>query len=472
MPLTFSSDTDNKNPDYTNQSVQYQDDLIEVKDDGNFRRHYLHWSDKAADWQAYYDLATDNEPEEQFKIRIVSIFPENAVIRSVNTRAEDFHPLEASVNYDESNLEDYKQRNKTALDEYLVAATRGYLKTSMREVVIPDLLWEIQGTEWSGSLAEPITAKCLTYQLKERGWTDDEINEVNVWILVQPDLQTRNRTASNKTITLQYAGTAQQFANARFANGLLIRVPESAGPDVLSHELTHLFTANFKKTHDYLYCPFHGGGRMGYADVPGSPYPWIGANNPAGLYDFNMLRYYISPTMWQTYGQVAPTPPPITASATGYRFSEVYQDWSTLLPRLTTNDIESLLGIGMKITFNDSFTLFKVNWADRQLLQSPHHLIFTSSSVPSNCLDRNINNVAVLKVPSGHWLFVKPELMELFCDMPRQADYSIGAGQNWLPLYGFYTTSDGLGLVLIKAPARLPTVKAEMQYFVKGFELP
>lgn len=470
MPLTFSSDLDNKNPDY-NRSVQYQDDLIEVKDDGNFRRHYLHWSDKDADWQAYYDLAMANEPANQYKFRIAFIFPKNAVLRSVNTRAEDFHPLEATVDYDESKLEDFKDRNKSELDKYLVAATRGFLKTSMREAVVPDLIWEFKGTEWSGNVSESPTADALTFQLKKLGWTTEEIDEINAWFLIQPELETLNKTANKQKITLQYAGTAQQFGQSRFANGLLVRIPESVGPGVLAHELTHLFTSNFKKTHAYLYCPFHGGGRMGYADVPGSSHPWIGANNPSGLYDFNMLRYYISRRMWQTYGQVAAAPPPITASPNGYRYSQVDQNYTTLLPRLTQADIETLLGVGLKISYSDSFTLFKVNWADRKLVQSPHHLSFTSSSVPSNCLDRNVNNVAVLKVPSGHWLFVKPELMELFCDMPRQADYDVKAGQNWLPLYGFLTSGDGLGLVLIKAPASLRTVEAEIRYFVQGFAL-
>lgn len=468
MPLSFSSDTSNRNPDYKYPSVQYKDDLIEVKDDGNFRRHYLKWFDKEADFQAYYDLEKATEPSVQHKLRVGYVFPKKAVIRSLDTRAEDWYPLEATVDYDESKLEDFKSRTNPALDKYLVSASRAFLKTSFREVVVPDLLWEISGTEWSGSLGQFPTPEVLTYQLKKLGWTDEHINEINVWVLVQPDIQPKNKTADGTVITLQYPGTAQQFANVRFANGLLIRLPENSGSNVMIHELTHLFTANFKKTYGYQYCPFHGGGKMGYADVPGSQYPWIGANNPGNLYDFNMLRYYVTPRMWQKYGEPAPATPSIDASPSGYKYSEVYRDWSTLLPRLTVKDMETLLGVGLKVSQDDTYTLFRVIWSDRPSVESPHYLTYTTSSIPSNCIDRNVNNVAVIKIPSGHWLFVKAELMELFCDMPRQADYDIRAGQNWLPLYGFYSV-DGVGMVLIKAPASLPVVESEMQYFIQNF---
>lgn len=470
MPLEFSTDSNNKNPDHTHNSVVYKGELIEVTNDNLFRRHYKKWFDEKDDVQAYYD---DQEFSNPRKIMIGVITVTDCIVRSTDTRGTDLHPLEMHIDMND-DYENASRDNDNYIKKFFRAATRGRIKLNFNYVKVPHLLFETSGENWSGRITSFPANEILENYLKTQEDWQDLMYDIDIWVfnLDSNGVSYYNQNEDDSKFFKLRSNVT--FNNVKFLNGRVMKIVQKLKNNVFTHESGHLFTHAFFESDGYNIFPFHGSGVMGYTDDDNNPhgYEWIGDTANSELFYFNMLKYYITPDMWERFNR---GPNPITPPAIGgeYKYDDIKNDFQSLLPALTEDDIKTVTGFRAMVLVEDSITMIRVRRPERDDVTTTHYTRPTTDPTLSNCIDRKYNNVAVVGFSTGHWIFVKPSMLELFADMPNLSDYDIGESKSYLSIYGVLrykiksnNVNDGC-LVLLKAPASLNPAN-ELGYFVQN----
>jgi len=176
------------------------------------------------------------------------------------------------------------------------------------------------------------------------------------------------------------------------------------------------------------------------------------------------VRYFYPRDMWRRWDLHKKPGPKEPFTGKAYAWDGVKYDCWHKLPQLGNAELVQLTGLKtleVVSARSDSHTLFKVA-ADEKLASPRTDDAKLEDASLNNFLDFTRESATVLRTETGHWLFVRPELADLYVDMPK---FDKKTAQP-LPVYGYLL--EGLKpLIVIKAPATLAVPPNELGYFKK-----
>lgn len=463
MEFYFSEDSQNKNPEYNKNSIYYNGELIEVTNDNLFRRRYKVWNNKDDDIKSYIDEANELIDTENFTPKdfyVAMVFLKDSIVRSKKNRGTNFHPLEIRINMNDDYKNHAKKQEKELIN-FFISATKGRIKLKFKYFDVTKLLWESNNSEWTGNLSNfPAVSIIEDYILKNHAWL---ANKIDLWVLNidKNGIQKINEQASGEDFFKP--GPNETFLT-KVLNGRVIKMPSKLSDKIFIHEMGHVVNGYINEQYGYKVYPFHGGNRMGYTGYD-APEEWIGSTD-GRLYYFNMFRYYVTPDIWLNFNKTIQISNPTFQNEEFY-YNDIKDDFQNKLPLLTLEDIITLTTLNMNVKIENNITLFKVVNNQRDRLISTHHKDVKTDLTPSNSLDRRYNNIAVLNVYNGnHWIFVKPEFIDIFGQLPQLVNYDIDYDYDYLPIYGVFRYSDR-SLIVMKVPFLEQTPLNELDYFLR-----
>jgi hypothetical protein len=231
-------------------------------------------------------------------------------------------------------------------------------------------------------------------------------------------------------------------------------------PDLglMVHEFNHRYLDNLVALEGIQLTLFHGLGHLGYADDD-LGYPHL-LNTYRSVY-----LYLIRPDMWRRFTVGTPNHTPREPFAgKAYAWDAVQSDCWFKLPQLGNAELAKLTGIAsfeMDAPKSKTYRLYKVAEADRGKVLSPYTAKPAESDhALNNLLALHRESAAVLRTATGHWLFVRPDLADLYVDLFNIA----GKPGAPLPVYG-YVLEGVRPLLVLRAPPELPVPANERGYF-------
>jgi hypothetical protein len=231
-------------------------------------------------------------------------------------------------------------------------------------------------------------------------------------------------------------------------------------PDLgfLVHEFNHRYLDNLEAIEGIKLTQFHGLARLGYeGDDLG--YPHL-LNTYRSVY-----LYIIRPDMWRRFTVTDTNRTPREAfTGRGYRWDDVRGDCWFKLPELRDAELAKLTGLPsfkMDARKDADYRLYTVADADRGKVLSPYVAAGGESDTAlNNLLSLHTESCAVVRTATGHWLFVRPDLADLYVDMRKVS----GRGGEPLPAYG-YVLEGIRPLVVLRTPPEMPVPPSEIEYF-------
>jgi hypothetical protein len=223
---------------------------------------------------------------------------------------------------------------------------------------------------------------------------------------------------------------------------------------LIVHEVNHRYLDNLATIEGVQLTQFHGLHAMGYqrGDLG---YPDLLATY-RGVY-LDIIR----PAMWRRFSLTGP-PTAIAETFTGkmYRWQDVADDCWFRLPLIGEKELAQLTGLpGLRFDADRRKPLrrFIVSDADRKLLRSPFaEAADEKDTALNNSLALATESCAVLATVTGHWLIVRPEVVDIFVNATR-------AG---VPLDVAGWVNEGVNpLVVLRAPPDFAVPAKEIGYF-------
>ena len=151
-------------------------------------------------------------------------------------------------------------------------------------------------------------------------------------------------------------------------------------------------------------------------------------------------------------------------SGRGNRWDDVQSDCWFKLPELRDTELAKLTGLAsfkMDAKKDADYRLYTVAEADRGKVLSPYVAAGNESDTAlNNLLSLHTESCAVVRTAAGHWLFVRPDLADLYVDMHKVS----GRGGEPLPAYG-YVLECIRPIIVLRAPPEMPVPRSELGYF-------
>ena len=111
-----------------------------------------------------------------------------------------------------------------------------------------------------------------------------------------------------------------------------------------------------------------------------------------------------------------------------------------------------------------TYRLFYVADGDRGRVLSPYTTTPSETDTTlNNLLSLHTESGAVLRTATGHWLFVRPDVVDLYVEMAKIAGRPGAA----LPVYG-YVLEGVRPLLVLRVPPEQPVPAHELGYFRRG----
>jgi hypothetical protein len=239
---------------------------------------------------------------------------------------------------------------------------------------------------------------------------------------------------------------------------LVICAP-SAG--LMVHEFNHRYLDGLEGHEGIKLTMFHGLGMMGYGDRD--------LGYPGLINTYRSVYLYIIPRdMWRRFTITGENRTPHEPfSGREYAWEAVRNDRWFKLPLLENAELAKLTGIPsleMDAQLKTKYRLYKVAPADQGKVLSPYVAEGSETDTAlNNLLSLQTESAAVLRTATGHWLFVRPDLVDVYVDMLKIS----GRPPAPLPACG-YVLEGVRPLVVLKAPADLPVPANELGYFRAG----
>jgi hypothetical protein len=224
------------------------------------------------------------------------------------------------------------------------------------------------------------------------------------------------------------------------------------------HEFNHRYLDNLESIEGIHLTQFHGLARLGY-EATDLGYP--------GLYNTyrSAYQYVIRPAMWRRFTITGENRVPREAFAgRDYRWADVKDDCWFKLPELHTEELATLTGLkSLKLDApkDADYRLYLVGDGDRPKVLSPYVSTGKEDDTAlNNLVSLHTESCAVLKTAQAHWLFVRPDLADLYVDMRRVS----GAMGEPLLVVG-YVLEGVRPMLMLRGPADLPVPRNELGYF-------
>ncbi len=384
------------------------------------------------------------------------IFLKDARITFPRIPGADGQPLTGTFTTPPAFVESMRTRGMREYTDFMFAFSRGQLEVEWVTVTLEGLHWVSDADKNPGWSCQPrATGEAFLKSLEP--YRDAG---VCMWMLCAGKPQTQNGGPRQAIGAPPYGISYTQWP-IYGGYSLVLSAPDVG---LMVHEFNHRYLDNLQTLEGLQLTMFHGLANLGFnGDDLG--YPRL-LNTYRSVY-----LYLIRDEMWRRFSITSPnqTPrEPYTGKA--YAWDAVQGDCWFRLPELGSGELAQLTGIRsfqMDAPKAKTYRLYQVADADRSQVQSP----YTTATAED---DRTLNNLlalhtessAVFRTASGHWLFVRPDLADLYVNMFRIAGHS---GEP-LPVYG-YVLEGVRPLIVLRAPPELPVPAHELGYF-RGVEVP
>lgn len=426
------------------------DERIEVTEAGTLRRRYRAWGDysqEAAVWKANADRLTGGAPPKR-TFRLACIFLDDAVITCPDLMGTDGKPLTATYTTPAA-FREKMPRVAREYEEFTYAFTRGELKCEWVFDSLSGVHWTAPGKKPTWSCQPRMSAEQIEPLLAK--YQDAQID---MWIFCCGLPTTMNGTKELKIGGPPFAGMSYTQWQLLQGYSVALTTPTLG---VIVHEVNHRYLDNLNSIEGIQLTLFHGldalgyeNGDLGFTDGLLSTY--------RAVYLFN-----IRPAMWRRFSLVGPhgaKPEPYAGKF--YSWKDVSDDAWFRLPCLTVAQLAELTGLpSLKIEGERRaiWRHFTVDDADQAKLESPYvDQPSTDNVTPNNLLSLCTESAAVLKTPTGHWLIVRPEVVEAYDQM------RVAQGGKPLEVAG-WINENVCPLVVLRAPNELSVPEREIDYF-------
>jgi hypothetical protein len=279
--------------------------------------------------------------------------------------------------------------------------------------------------------------------------------DICMWVFCAGRPKTLN--AANPKQQVRGVGGGISYTQWKLIDGysLVTSVPDLG---FLVHEFNHRYLDNLESIEDIRLTQFHGLARLGY-EGNDLGYPHL-LNTYRCVY-----LYIIRPDMWRRFTVTGTNRTPREAfSGRSYRWDNVQSDCWFKLPELHDAElvrITGLPGFRMDARKDTDYRLYTVPEADRAKVLSPYVANGNEGDTTlNNLLSLHTESCAVVRTATGHWLFVRPDLADLYTDMHKVS----GRGGEPLPVYG-YVLEGIRPLIVLRAPPEMPVPPSEVGYF-------
>lgn len=433
--------------------LEYGRDRIEVTDSGNLRRRYRAWGDWNAEvdkWLNHARALTDERGTPPRKLKMVCVFLKNARMTSTDILGDDEKALTAVYTTPPDFVTAMRGKCMKEYYNFMFAFSGGELEVEWEDITLENLHWKATGRNWGcqpKAVGEQFTAALDRY--RDAG--------VAMWVLCAGKPKTLNSSDPKKQFGAPPYGVSYTQWTAHGAYSIVASAPDVG---LVVHEFNHRYLDNLEGIEGLQLTLFHGLSVLGYHERD-CGYPHL-LNTYRSVY-----QYIVRRDMWRRFtleNGVNRKAREVYSGRT-YKWEDVANDCWFLLPELTGKNLAELTGVA-------SFEMQAVK-------KSPSRLYMAGipgdmKKILSPCIDKTddadtaLNNhivthkesCAVFKTETGHWLFVKPDLADVYVDMLKIS----GRGKDALPVYG-YVNEGILPLVVLKAPTELSVPSNERGYF-------
>jgi hypothetical protein len=448
-PKAYSAD--GESPVKLVEPLKFHDELVEVTASGTLRRRYRVWGDYAAEvaaWKAKAEQAANERKTPPRTFRLGCIFLKNAVVSCPDIKGIDDQPLRATFSTPPEFAAQMQAHTAPEYNDFTFAFTGGAVKCEWVFETLEDLKWTAPGkTPGWGCQPRAIEEQLETALAKYKD------SKIDMWVWCAGTPKTINGGPRQKTAGPPYGISYTQW-QLFGAYNIVICAPHLP---LVVHEVNHRYLDNLKSIEGVQLTIFHGLNMLGYERGD------LGYSDLLATYR-SVYLHIIRPEMWRRFSLTGPASAksePFTGKL--YRWADVSDDCWFRLPLLAEADLAKLTGLpGLKIIAERKtrWRQFAVPEAERRLLRSPY-----SSTADDN--DTALNNVlalptescAVLHTATGHWLIVRPEIVDVFVEM-------LSVRGKGAPLDVAGWLNDGVRpLIVLRAPPELPVPGREIDYF-------
>jgi len=426
----------------------YGDEFVEVTENNTLRRRY-HDRDYEKDLAFYMKEAKANAKlHEPNTMKMLMVHCKDVRVTSDEWKDENGEPLSGVYSASDTLIKKIDKDLK-ALSDFVFAYSRGAIKMEWQVEVIKETLHHDARKK----------AKKKLWWLWPRGIGDQLEGPLAKYKDAGLDLMMFHCGPAIVDETSRFmprwggmAWTSWWLYGAR-----TITVSNTSLPFVAHEWLHHIFDKTIQETEGINLTVMHPLTALGYhADDLG----WPGFLAPYA----NRVRYFYPRDMWRRWDMHKEPGPKEPFTGKAYAWDDVKHDCWVKLPPLGNAELAQLTGlktIEIVPTPREPYTFFKV--APGEKLASPRtDGAKTEDASLNNFLDFKRESAAVLRTETGHWLFVKPDLADLYVNMPKfhKGTYTP------LLVYG-WIQKEMKPLIVIKAPANLKVPANELGYFVR-----
>ncbi|MCY2929401.1 MAG: chitobiase/beta-hexosaminidase C-terminal domain-containing protein [Planctomycetota bacterium] len=225
----------------------------------------------------------------------------------------------------------------------------------------------------------------------------------------------------------------------------------------------HIFDTTIQETEHITVTRGHGLIDAGYAWNALTWGPKFGTLNvgPCLAYYRDCNRYYNRRDMWLRWRlRPAHNIPHEPFSGKAYAWADVTDDMWFKLPQLDSAALRALTGLPMiRVNAPDSALVLDVGTGEGLLSPMLAGEIKTDTTL-NNAVNFFEESAAYLRTPTGQWVFVKPQIADVYVDMLALR----GKAAKPLVVYG-YILEGCKALVAIKLPDDLPVPTDEVSFF-------
>jgi hypothetical protein len=432
----------------TAEPLPYGRDLIEVRPDQTLGRRYRHWGDWNKEVASYLEEARENAKTRGTPARRLTmgcVFLKDARMTSTDVKGGDGQPLTATYSTPEKFVEAMKQRGMREYSDYMFAFSGGEVEVRWITVTVEGLHWRGPGTGWG---CQPRAVSNQVIKALEPYKNDG----VCMWMFCAGRPTTLNPDPKQPKLKFGAPPYGVSYTQWPLHGGYSL---VTSAPDlgVMVHEFNHRYLDNLQTLEGVHLTQFHGLANLGY-DGKDCGFPEL-MNTYSSVY-----RYIVRRDMWRRFTITTPNQTPREPfSGKAYAWAAVKDDCWFKLPELHDAELAKLTGLPsfhVDAPKRSALRLFTVNENDRARVRSPYVAAAADKDVRLNNLaSLHTESCAVVATDTGHWLFVRPDLADVYVEMCKQ-----GAP---LPVYGY--VNEGIcPLVVLKAPTNFAVPANEAGY--------
>jgi hypothetical protein len=431
------------------EPLAFGDEHVEVTDAGTLRRRYRAWGSyekELAAWKAAADK-TGVGPSRTF--RLGCIFLKDAEIEFADVPGADGKPLHGTFSTPAKFMEEMRATAVPGYSDFAHAFTGGAVKCEWVFETLTGLKWTATGkiTGWGcqpRAIAEQVEAKLAKYKDAK----------IDMWVFCAGKPETTNGKPKQSIGGPPYGISYTQW-QLRGGYCIAICAPHLG---VVVHEINHRYLDNLKAIEGVQLTLFHGLSALGYQ------FGDLGYDE-ADLATYRAVYLHIiRPAMWRRFTLAGPNETksePFTGKR--YTWKDVADDCWFRLPLLGEKELAEVTGLpSLKFAVKPRtlWRHFTVDEVDRNKLHSQYCAEASDKDTSlNNLLSVMTESSAVLKTETGHWLIVRPEVVEVYVNM-------LAARGKGGPLQAVGWINEGVcPLVVLRAPKELDVPKREIDYF-------